>query len=79
MPTQVREFLFDSPKAASAAARAVSVELKNTFEHRSKSSIHTNKNVVLLQVVSEDEGALSASLAHYSRLFGLCARIAKDV
>ena len=77
MPSAERAFGFGSVEAANAASRAVSVEFKNSFERRSKSSIQTNKNVVLLKVVSEDEAALNASLAHYSRLFGLCMGISR--
>ncbi|HLC92494.1 MAG TPA: KEOPS complex subunit Pcc1 [archaeon] len=75
MPSLEKEFIFTSPFFALAVQKAVSVELDNTFERRAKSSIHTNKNVVLLKVVAEDESALAASLGFYSRLFGLCSDI----
>ena len=69
------KFDFLSEKAAKAAAAAVSVELSNTFEKRSKAQIHTNKNVVLLKIVAQDESALNASKGFYSRLFVLCQRL----
>ncbi len=67
-----KRFEFKTEQDAAAACRAVSVELKNTFEKRSTSSIQTNKNVVLLKVLAEDELALGASVGFYSRLLMLC-------
>ena len=75
MLTAQKLFEFPSERGAKAAARAVSVELKNTYEKRSRTSIDTNKNVVLLKIVASDENGLNASLQAYSRALGLCMEI----
>ena len=68
-----KQFIFDSEKAASCAAKAVRMEFGRAHEKRAFPSIDTNKNVVLLRIVARDEVALKASLGSYSRLLGLCA------
>ena len=77
MPSLETIFQFDSEKQAAAACAAVSVELSNTFEKRSRAQMHTNKNVVLLRIVAQDENALKASQGFYSRLLDLCNSICR--
>ncbi len=75
MPSLETFFQFQTEAEAQAAAKAVSPELTNTFEKRSRAGMHTNKNVVSLKIVAQDETALRASQGFYSRLFGLCREI----
>ncbi|HLC79347.1 MAG TPA: KEOPS complex subunit Pcc1 [archaeon] len=70
-----KSFEFPSEFAAKCACRSIGVELKNTYEKRSKTRIQTNKNVVLLKIDASDEFAANASLHSYSHLLGLCREI----
>ena len=72
-----KQIIFPNAESAIAAVKAVSVELINKYEKRSKTTIKTNKNVVLLKVVAQDDSALKASLNTYERLLGLCKEISK--
>ena len=72
MHSMEHQIVFPSAKTAELALKAVSRELANVFEKRSKTSIKTNKNLVLLKIVSRDEPALRASAFAYTRLLGLC-------
>lgn len=72
-----KRFKFQSEKTARAAAKAVSVELGNRFERRAKTTINTNKNLVLLRVVAEDRQALNASLNSFERLILMCRELAE--
>ena len=72
-----KQIVFPDDESADAAVKAVSVELTNKFEKRSKTTIKTNKNVVLLKIVAQDDSALRASLNTYERLLGLCKEISK--
>ena len=71
------QIIFPDEHSAESVAKAVSVELNNLFEKRSKTTITTNKNVVLLKINAEDDSALKASLSSYSRLIELCKGISK--
>lgn len=72
-----KQIIFPNDESAIAAVKAVSVELTNKYEKRSKTTIKTNKNVVLLKIVAQDDSALKASLNTYERLLGLCKEISK--
>ena len=72
------ELRFPDAIKARAAAKAVSPELRNSYEKRSKTSINANKNVVSLKVIASDESALKASMSSYSRLLGLCLKLSKQ-
>ena len=72
-----KQIVFSNDESAKAAVRAVSVELTNNYEKRSKTTITTNKNVVSLKIVAQDDSALKASLNTYERLLGLCKEISK--
>jgi len=72
-----KQIVFPNDESANAAVKAVSVELINKYEKRSKTTIKTNKNVVLLKIVAQDDSALRASLNTYERLLGLCKEISK--
>jgi len=71
------QIIFSDEKSAESAVKAVSVELNNLFEKRSKTTITTNKNVVSLKIDAEDDSSLKASLSSYSRLIELCKKISK--
>ena len=76
MPSEQKEFEFPSAQAAGACAKSLSNDLGKAFEKRAKSAINTNKNLVLLKVVAEDEQALRASIGSFSRLIAMCGKIA---
>lgn len=75
MPLKELEFSFPSERHALAAFQAISPELENPFEKRSKVVMQTNKNVVLLKINADDEQAMKASLYTYKRFFGLCEKL----
>jgi len=68
---------FPDENTAKKAVKAISVELDNEFEKRSKTAIKSNKNVVLLKIVAEDQSALKASLYSYERMIVLCKELAE--
>ena len=74
----VFELSFPDAVKAGLAARAVSPELENSYEKRSRTSINTNKNVVSLKVIASDESALKASMHSYMRLLGLCLKLSEQ-
>ncbi|MCR4369322.1 MAG: KEOPS complex subunit Pcc1 [archaeon] len=78
MPAIEKRFEFPDEQSAIFARRAVLAETGKGFEKRSKTGITTNKNVVLLKITASDDSALKASLNSYSRLLGLCKRLAKE-
>lgn len=67
-----KEFDFPNSRFAKAALGALRPELGRDFEKRSKVSIETNKNIVLLKIVADDGWALNASLHSHTRLLELC-------
>ena len=75
MLSKEKQIEFPNEKIAQAAVKAVSVELDNEFEKRSKTTITSNKNVILLKIVAEDESALKASLYSYERMIMLCKKL----
>jgi len=72
-----KQFEFPDEETADAVCRAVSVELDNKFQKRSKTTINTNKNVVLLKISAEDESAMKASEFTFTRLLELCKEISE--
>ena len=68
-------FAFPNAEMASLAVKAIRPEMNKSFERRSKASIKTNKNVVLLKILAKDEHAVKASVSSYARLFGLVEKI----
>ncbi len=70
------KLVFPSEGAALFAVKSVSPESGRAFEKRSKVRMHTNKNIVSLEVLSSDSHALKASVHSYLRLLGLCRAIA---
>ncbi|HZX19913.1 MAG TPA: KEOPS complex subunit Pcc1 [archaeon] len=71
MPEVIKEFVFPSEAKAIAVARAILPELNKSYQKRSKTLIKTNKNVVLLKIVAEDEHSLRASLTSFKGLLEL--------
>ncbi|MCR4335426.1 MAG: KEOPS complex subunit Pcc1 [archaeon] len=71
------QFEFPDEGTANAVCRAVSVELNTEFQKRSKTTINTNKNVVLLKISAEDESALKASEFTFTRLLELCKEVSE--
>ncbi|PIN85407.1 MAG: hypothetical protein COV47_02280 [Candidatus Diapherotrites archaeon CG11_big_fil_rev_8_21_14_0_20_37_9] len=69
------QIVFPSELLAKIASKAVSPELSNTFEKRSKTAINTNKNVVSLKVIASDETALKASFNSYRKLLEFSKRL----
>ena len=72
------QFNFSSDKTANLAQKALEPELKNRFNERSQASIHTNKNLVFLKVVSKDERSLEAAFNSFSRLIEMCSKILEE-
>ena len=71
MPEIMEEIVFPNEAIASAVARAIIPELNKSYQKRSKTVIKTNKNVVLLKIVAEDEHSLRASLTSFRGLLEL--------
>ncbi len=72
-----KQFEFHDEETAKAAYQAVSVELNNEFQKRSKTTINTNKNVILLKISAEDESAMKASEFTFTRLLELCKEVSE--
>lgn len=73
-----KDFVFPSEKgAACAAKKAIWPELGKVFERHAQTSIHTNKNIVSLKIIAENEAGLKASARSFGRLLGLCIEIGR--
>ncbi len=68
-------FVFSSEKQAVVCCRAVSPELGNSFGKNTKIVMQTNKNVVLLKIIADNEKSFNALKRSYKRLFELCRRV----
>ncbi len=76
MFSEKKQFKFQSEKAARLAAHALAQELEGRFFGRSQTSIHINKNLVLLTIVAKDRHSLDAAMNSFSRLLEMCREIA---
>ena len=68
-------FGFESGEKARAAYEAVKPELNRPFERRSKTVMRSNKNVVSLKIIAEDQIAMMATRSSFERLFSALKKI----